>query len=270
MNQIVPTGEYYKQDDQGFILNSCATSNIKGFWAQAVSELASVYRSIHGENLHSVYLRGSVPRGLMVEFISDIDSFCLVKSEIKELVVGQKVAEAVEYFARKYPKINGVEFDCNIMEVALENYADRFFLKTQSLCVWGEDVIPSIESMKISIDSMVTYQHIQKINDIFVKDSEELNGADDAKELCSWVFKAALRTAFEVVMLREMKYTRDLYLCWETYIAYYPSESVRMKQVLQLAISPVSNIEQIKELWKSVYEILHLNIEQEEHLLAKC
>lgn len=265
--EIIPFGLYLQQDKQGFLLNNCDINNIKGFWLDVVADVIESYRSMHNNNLHSVYLRGSVPRGTMIECISDLDSFCLTKSKFVNSMIEGRQEEFEGYFRIQYPKINGVEFDSSVLDEALESYQNRFILKTQSLCVWGDNVIPIIERMTISSKAIGTCIHLENINDVFNSDSERLESEKDISELCSWIFKAALRSAFEIVMLREMRYTRDLYLCWEGYSSYYPNSSKLLKQALVLAIYPESDIEQIKEVWEPLYNQLIVQVKFGEHLL---
>jgi hypothetical protein len=42
-------------------------------WSEAISAAVAVYEHVFSERLISVYVRGSVPRGLAVDGVSDLD-----------------------------------------------------------------------------------------------------------------------------------------------------------------------------------------------------
>jgi hypothetical protein len=52
------------------------------------------------------------------------------------------------------------------------------------------------------------------------------------------MMKQIVRTGFEIVMLQEKKYTRDLYLCYFIFSKYFPDYEITMKSALSLAIQP--------------------------------
>lgn len=251
----------------GFIINSCLKENVSCKWSKAVDDLVILYQRLHGDNLSSVYLRGSLPRGTMVESISDIDSFCLTKSRTDK---GSQALEE-EYrsvLENKYSFVNSFEIESYSSVRALKSRDMRFLLKTQCLCMWGVDVSTEIEPMVISQDAMNTCLYLPKINDDFLKAAEAVCTIKDASELCSWIFKITLRAAFEIVMLREGKFTRDIYFCWLSYSHYYTEYSDDMKHALNLIINPISDIQQIRSFWERMLNVLLKNVHNDEHLLA--
>jgi uncharacterized protein len=57
-----------------------------------------------------------------------------------------------------------------------------------------------------------------------------------------------LRSGFELTMNRSKRYTRDLYRCYETFAEYYPEKEPEMREVLCLALNPITNKEKLYEL----------------------
>lgn len=255
-------------DNNGYIVNDCAKHHMTGLWLQAVNDLISSYITIHGSNLQSIYIRGSVPRGNMIELISDIDSFCLIKNESKCQLedAHKKHKMALEL---KHASVNGIEFESYLKDKALKSNSMRFLLKTQCLCLWGEDDSTGINPMTISEQSMNTCLYLPEINAEFRQMSQGTHSLHESTALCSWIFKYALRAAFEIVMMREKRFTRDLYFCWLSYSRYYPENSNAIKQALNLVINPVSDVARVKEHWTQVFEILQLHIRRNEHFLSQ-
>jgi hypothetical protein len=61
-----------------------------------------------------------------------------------------------------------------------------------------------------------------------------------------------LRIGFELTMTREKKYTRDLYLCYETFSKYYPEYERKMYKVLNPSLNPSTSEKEIRE---KIFEI---------------
>ncbi|MEZ4103239.1 MAG: hypothetical protein R3B55_01620 [Candidatus Paceibacterota bacterium] len=71
---------------------------------------------------------------------------------------------------------------------------------------------------------------------------------EDIKNKCVWLMKNILRSGFEITMERSKRYTRDLYLCYKDFSEYYPEKEKIMREVLDLALNPISDKEKILEI----------------------
>lgn len=68
--------------------------------------------------------------------------------------------------------------------------------------------------------------------------------------------KRILRTGHELVAERSVRFTRDLYRCWEGFGEYYPEKKNEMYHVLDLAINPIVDTVKILETIGSVENFL--------------
>lgn len=264
---IKPIGGYLEINGDGYIQNSCHRDNIPGIWMNPIEELVTFYSTYHKENLISVYLRGSVPRGVMVNSVSDIDSFCLTQTDTHIENI-KPIEEFQSDLSQRYGFVNGVEIDSYSIENALEMKSIRFLIKTQSLCVFGADVSTDIEPMSISVDSLSTCIYLAEINAKFLVQCEVSDSEGDARSLCVWIFKMALRAAFEIVMMREYKYTRDIYFCWKSYSKHYLEHSDLLEQALCNVVNPIAEISEIKDLWERIFAVLGEHMRKNEHLIG--
>ena len=81
---IVKCGSYLQIGADSFFLNTLSVSNIQESWTIPVESVVNTYLSIIGkENLHGIYLRGSVAKGSAVDYVSDIDSVALLRSDMR-------------------------------------------------------------------------------------------------------------------------------------------------------------------------------------------
>lgn len=96
--------------------------------------------------MRGVYVRGTVARGMAVAGISDIDDFALLERDPSGLDLSWTEG-ASEYLRARYPFVTGVGMEC----LGPKDFGPTgrfsepgFLLVTQTACVWGEDVIPSL------------------------------------------------------------------------------------------------------------------------------
>lgn len=75
MNDIIniqPTGSYFEVDRKGYLVNPASKDKLQDEWKPAIDDVVEAYKENFGENLKSVYIRGSVAKGKAIEYVSDI------------------------------------------------------------------------------------------------------------------------------------------------------------------------------------------------------
>ncbi len=80
---ILPWGKLLEKDAAGFIINDCHEDKILPPWTNLVGELRESDK-VWSSRLQGLYLRGSVPRGLAIIQVSDLDSFAILSGEITD------------------------------------------------------------------------------------------------------------------------------------------------------------------------------------------
>jgi hypothetical protein len=178
--------------------------------------------------------------------VSDLDCFAVVSGDAEE-VDGSWLKAAGAEIARQNPIVSDVQLEIwPLDEVLLTDRFNEmsFLLKTQSACVWGEDLAPQLPRFKLGV--IVANNDISQIQ----PDIEEAIAAlhDDGSPArvvywCRRIMKNMLRTGFSLVMLSEGVFTRDLKLCYEFFARHYPAQEQQMRRVLELAIQPTTDRE---------------------------
>lgn len=191
---------------------------------------------------HSQHLRSRLAKGLAVEGISDIDSFAvLMPGEVQTVsydefgVWAQKVEKGVQ---EAFPFVTGVEFGLEIFESVREREnIYTFIIKTEAACVYGESLVDGIEPYKLNPE--VAFQtrffehHLGQFTAEYSSESEA-----DKPAYIVWLMRRFLRLGMELIMIDEKRYTRDLYLCYESFAKHYPEQAAEMYRALELAINP--------------------------------
>lgn len=241
---IKPWGKFFATDAAGFILNDCHEDKILPPWKRLVAELRENCLQIWSTRLQQLYLRGSVPRGLAIPQVSDLDSFAILKGTITEtdLNLSNHIARQLQ---KRYLFCKKVEIILLTWEDIYENNSFwPVIIKTQSLKIAGDD-IPLKHNFKPGL-SMIKYAYtweedLNKTLDILVNLSPHHHLAAIVKKQCAWITRRMIRTGFELVMEQEPSYTPDLYYCYERFSAHFPEQQAAMKKALELAIVPSAN-----------------------------
>ena len=240
-------GCYLEADEQGVLLGSAGDAVVREPWASAVEALVRRYVAAWGNDLHSVYVRGSVAKGWALEGSSDVDTLAVLRRDASGEAGSESVdawASAVEAEMRHaLPFVVGVEVDVVPFEVALDRARiEAFVLKTQATCVHGQDLADRLEPYvlgpEVAFQTRFFRQHLES----FVRGYAH-EPVTDRPGFLVWMVRRFLRLGMELVMVKEGRYTRDLYLCYESFAKHYPAWEGEMRQALELAVNPVATPE---------------------------
>lgn len=235
-------GSILDVDEEGYIVKAASIDKIQPKWQPAVDEAVEAYKNHLSDSLHSVYVRGSVAKGEAMDNISDIDTMALVTMANHEIDTGW-VTGFEHSLVNKFPFVNGVEIKAVHMDCL--DHKTQFMLKTQAVCVYGEDITETLPKMKPGLDAVNHAFLLGKRIDQTVESLKNTNDATHIQQNCTWIMKRIVRTGCELVMERSQKYTRDLYPCYELFAGYYPDKSDDMYRALELAINPTEDKQEV-------------------------
>lgn len=130
------------------------------------------------------------------------------------------------------------------------NSALAFVAKTQSACLFGNDIRELIEAYKPS--EKIAFHAKQLSSDLRVARQQciENNTPKEIERLCGWVARRIVRSGFELTIKKNQDavYTRDLIPCYRYFSFHFPQHSADMWRTVQLAINPTND----------KYELLYL------------
>ena len=78
MNEVTKNGTFLDVDEHGNLISDAAFDKIVSPWREAVDYARQLEIQRLGDRLHSLYLRGSVPRGAALLDRSDLDLFAVL------------------------------------------------------------------------------------------------------------------------------------------------------------------------------------------------
>lgn len=249
--QLLNVGGLWPLDADGYLLSDAGADKILPPYQAAVAAAVTAYREHLGAQLSGVYVRGTVPRGQAVPGVSDLDCFAVVSGD-PETIDDTWLKAAGAKIARLHPIVSDVQLE--IWPLAEVLITDRFtemgfLLKTQSACVWGDDLAPRLPRFKP--DAIVANNDISQIRPDIEEAIAALHADSSPSSVRYWcrrIMKNILRAGFSLVMLEAAVFTRDLKLCYEFFARYYSAQEQDMRRVLELAIQPTTDREVVLDL----------------------
>lgn len=264
-----PYGRFWNLDDAGYLINDCATEFLQTPWRELVENWQRGCLEILGSQVISVYLRGSIPRGLAIEGVSDLDGLVIVPS----LDGLEQHQTALRELGRKlrsqYPFCSAIETQI-IPEADLWNTQLPWgiLLKTQGLPLWGVDHRPHLPPVTLGRHLIRhAWQLRQNIHNtrqwLRQPQLNHKQAIPVIQHKCAWLCRRMVRSGFELVMEREQAYTRDLYLNYAVFARYFPAQEREMRRTLQLAISPSAQRSGLLVFWREFGHWLTEQIDQQ-------
>ncbi|MFD3449929.1 hypothetical protein ACFDTO_35725 [Microbacteriaceae bacterium 4G12] len=236
-------GRYCLTDQSGYISNDSAFHKIDLEYLEILQEVIKNYLQHLGNDIHSIYIRGSIPRGLAIKGVSDLDTIAVTYRNPKELDLSW-VKQAEHEMNRSFSCVTGIELSFYHVEDILEisNFSIiAFMLKTHSVCVYGKDLIQMLPKYKA--DKALANEHLFHLKSQIERAKADLinnEDAEDIKDCCSWIMKIIIRAGLALVIIDENLYTRDLYPAYQLFSKHFPQEEPRMRKALEYAIEPTT------------------------------
>lgn len=244
---IRPIGRTQPVDAAGCIVNPCAAHLVTAPWRAVADDVLAACREALGPALHSLYLRGSVPRGLAIAGVSDLDAIGVVRGSVAGHVPWTRRLDA--RVRERHPCCRGVElrlWPLQGLTTLAPGHPARFLLKTQALCLWGPDVAAGWSPVPLEAAHIVLADLPQAL--ARMRAALAPGPGTDAglmRQRCRWLAKKVVRAGFELVALREQAYTRDLHPCWLAFARHHPAQAEAMREVLALAVEPTAETSRI-------------------------
>ena len=240
-------GRYLDVDEFGYVKPDVAIDRIGTIWKPLVTVVCDALMDRRG--VRAVYLRGSIPRGLAIESVSDADFIYLSDTSF------DSADAALEQAARaKFPFVAGLELsrlDRTTLDRIRRPQQRPYFhmlLKTQCLFLAGENIANDMRSFKLGADMV---SHLFSLPDEFARLPNLLaEGRKTGEErgMRQWFSRRIVRSGFEVTMDRNDRFTRDLYLCYEQFARFYPDRAEPMFAVLANCLNGGESPLQYREL----------------------
>ena len=248
MTEIKEIGVTCTINDQGIIVNESSFDKIDSKYKKAIDFVLEFILKTCPSKIHSIYVRGSLPRGLGIKGVSDLDLLVITQTPLnnKELLELQKLENNG---VNRFPFINGLEIGLYPVEDIVKTSHFNiipFMIKTFSVCLYGDNLLTLLPEFKA--DEKLANEHIVNVASQLQQAKHDLIGNDDEEDIqdcCTWIMKIIIRCGLALVLMKENTYTRDLYPAYKLFTKHFPEKQEEMKSALNYAINPSVNNKEI-------------------------
>lgn len=257
MTEIKAIGDYFETDERGFIINPCAPAKIDQKYVPLLDILIADFQEKAQNHLLAVYLRGSVPAGKAQDGVSDLDVVGLLKWDKKYRFIRWGNAswekEANAQLLPTYPFVKKIDLAIAHHDPGFpgQNLDVKMILKTQGLCIWGQDILSTVPPFKVGKAVMINYKWVARNLQAWRDRENKWENTQEEAAFLQDTMKTVIRAGFELVLLRVERYTVDLYLCYMSFAENYPEKEAEMRQALHTYLNPLEGLETGRELMQT-------------------
>ncbi len=237
----------YGVDKDGFILKKAHPSKIKKPFSKIVTEAKAHLLAKFPDQIHSIYVYGSVATGKAKLKTSDLDILVVFKKKQDPKLV-ENLSKTLSKNYKSFVREVGIALS-TIKEVTADTYGWGCFIKHLCVDIYGENLSSKLPKFKPSQKVALAFNgDCQKVLAAAIKQLLKNPSIAETEKICRSTLRKIVRTGFSQVMDREKSWTTDLKKSYLAFIKYYPEQKALMKQALNLAFVPTSDRNQLLEL----------------------
>ncbi|GAA0348754.1 nucleotidyltransferase domain-containing protein [Bacillus horti] len=230
----------YGLDQQGFIISDVSLDKIKPAYMVCVQESVEKLSQSFPEQLHSVYVYGSVGRGDAVAIKSDLDLLAIFNDPLSS----DRSAELKKLALELSQKYRSLVRDIGVANTYYDyvtdpkNYDEQAFLKEICVCVHGEDLGERFGPYKLTPQIAISFNG--DICDVFTRVITRLKAAsnDEWKAIVQGFCRKLIRTYYSMVMARSQIWSTRLHEQCEVFISHFPDKEPIVQTLVKWLENP--------------------------------
>lgn len=247
-------GKFWDKDKNGNLINDTDAEKISAEFKPLINKIKNLILEHLGSSCHSIYLTGSIPRGLAVCGESDLDIFVILNpkvsskktlTDLKEkcnALLKDKTVSKIDVELWEFYEVLPLAKDANNIKLKETLSIYDAILKTASLCIHGDDLVAILPPISPGL-ALANIELIELKPDIkFATKSIARNKSPaNVSYWCKRVMKNIIRAGFCLVLAKIKEHTRDVDLCHKIFLRHYPQMQEGMDQALSWAYEPAGN-----------------------------
>ncbi|MCM3239354.1 nucleotidyltransferase domain-containing protein [Heyndrickxia oleronia] len=243
----------YGLDPNGFIVSDVSRDKIDDVYMPCIRESVERLKRLFQEQLHSVYMYGSVARGEAIVKKSDLDLIAMFETKLSSVQLSELKQLAGELSQNYRSLVREVGIAVADYEYMMDpsNYYENAFLKELCVCVYGEDLGEKFGPYTLTSEIAIRFN-----GDIYEALNRTLKRLETSSEEDFKIFAQAfarklIRTYYSMVMVRSQIWTTRLHEQSEVFIHHFPEKESIIRTLLDWIDVPPTNQEAVYELFKS-------------------
>jgi uncharacterized protein len=224
----------YGLDNNGYISSDVSIHKIPEVYEQCIQHSVEQLSRLFPNQLHSVYVYGSVARGDAIAIKSDLDLLAVFNSTLNasEKMKVKKLSTTLSETYRHLVRDIGIAVADLDHVMNPINYYEQAFLKELCVCIYGTDLRDCFGPYKLTAEIAISFNG--DIGDVFDRTIDRLQSAptEEFKKLSQNFARKLIRTYYSMVMARSQVWTTKLDEQSHVFIQYFQDKkhTVRMLQ----------------------------------------
>ena len=255
----------YGLDSNGFIVSDVSEDKIDDVYMPCIRESIERLKNLFHQQLHSVYVYGSVARGDAIVKMSDLDLIAMFNSKLSTFMLAEvkKLAKELSQKYRSLVREVGIAMAYYDYTVDPTNYYENAFLKELCVCVYGEDIGERFGPYKLTSEIEIRFNG--DIYDVLNRMLKRLEVAstEDLKTFTQNFARKLIRTYYSMVMVRSQIWTTRLHEQAEVFMHYFPEKESTIRTLLNWIDEPPTDHENVYEFFRREGEWASVNFLKE-------
>lgn len=249
---IVRLHAMYGLDEKGFIVSDVSKDKIHDVYLPCIRETNDRLSNLFTQELHSVYVYGSVARGEAVINTSDLDIIAMFHTNLTPTKLAELTKLSNELSQKYHSLFRDVGIAAASYDYAMDpsNYYENAFLKELCVCVFGEDIGERFGPYKLTSEIAIRFNG--DIEEVLMRTLTRLEVAsnEEFKKITQNFSRKLIRTFYSMVMVRSQIWTTRLHQQAEIVIHHFPEKASTIHTLLRWIEEPLSDRNAVYELFK--------------------
>lgn len=251
----------YGLDSNGFIVSDVSKDKIDDVYEPCIRESIERLKNLFPQQLHSVYVYGSVARGEAIKKTSDLDLIAMFYTKLDSVMLAERKKLAKELSEKYHSLVRDVGIAIAYYDYTVDpsNYYENAFLKELCVCVHGEDIGERFGPYKLTSEIAIRFNG--DIYDVLTRTLKKVETAptEDYKTFTQNFSRKLIRTYYSMVMVRSQIWTTRLHEQSEVFIDYFPEKKSIIRTLLNWIDEPPTDRETVYELFRNEGEWASVN-----------
>lgn len=251
----------YGLDHNGYIVSDVSKDKINSVYMPCIRESIERLKSLFPQQLHSVYVYGSVARGEAITKKSDLDLIAMFSAKLSSVMLAELKRLANELTEKYHSLVRDVGIATAYYDYTIDpvNYYENAFLKELCICVYGEDISERFGPYKLTPDIAIRFNgDIYNVLNLTLKRLETAS-EKNFKMAAQNFARKLIRTYYSMVMVRSQIWTTRLHEQSEVFICYFPEKESIICTLLEWIDKPPTDRKIVYELFKNEGEWSSVN-----------
>jgi predicted nucleotidyltransferase len=203
-------------------------------YQDVVRELIQYLKGGLGDNLHSLYLFGSVARKTAVPGQSNLDIVVITRRSLSDKA--NSVISTIRWrFKRTYPFITDLSFQFGLAGDVMDLSAIftwGFMLKHCCVCLYGDDLSTRFGEFEPSWEIAKYWNmDVDEWLSIYRKKIAEAKTEQEQITAQQIIAKKLLRASYSLIMHKDKQWIEDPVACGKQFLHYHPNKETEIKRL---------------------------------------